>query len=204
MLKKQDLFFELLENIASNINAAANYFHSELITKESSLAEFAEKMKEYETKGDQFTHTMIISLNKTFSTPIEREDILALTSSLDDVMDGIEASVARLDMYQIYQTDEFIMQFAENLVASAKEIDNAIGLLRTKKLLAIREHTVRLNELENLADDLLRAGIRSLFANVKDPIELIKKKEIYELLEATTDDCEDVANTLETIIMRNA
>jgi uncharacterized protein Yka (UPF0111/DUF47 family) len=143
-------------------------------------------------------------LNKTFITPIEREDIMALTTSLDDVLDGVEACASRFEMYHITEKDEYITLFADILVRSVHQIKNAIYLLTQKKLLAIREHCIALNELENQGDDVLRVSITTLFANVKDPIELIKRKEIYERLEQTTDYCEDVANTLESIIMRNS
>jgi uncharacterized protein Yka (UPF0111/DUF47 family) len=119
-------------------------------------------------------------------------------------MDGVEACASRFEMYHIKEKDEYITLFADILVRSAHQIKSAIYLLTQKKLLPMREHCISLNELENQADDLLRVCISSLFANVKDPIELIKRKEIYERLEQTTDCCEDVANTLESIIMRNS
>lgn len=108
-------------------------------------------------------------------------------------------------MYQLTDPDdEFVIQFAEILRQSAYEIQKAIHLLSQKKLLAIREYTIRLNDLENQGDEVLRMCIKHLFATVSDPIELIKRKEIYERLETTTDACEDVANVLESIIMRNS
>ena len=100
--------------------------------------------------------------------------------------------------------DEYILLFADILVRSSHEVKKAISLLTQKKLLAIREPNIKINELENQADDLLRICIKALFTNVKDPIELIKRKDLYEMLEQTTDYFEDVANTLETIIMRNS
>ncbi|QNK56593.1 DUF47 domain-containing protein [Paenibacillus sp. PAMC21692] len=170
----------------------------------SNLTAFAKRMKELESQCDQFTHTILKELNKTFITPIEREDIMALTTSLDDVLDGIEACASRFEMYNVREKDEYITLFADVIVRSTHQIRKAIQLLTQKKLLAMREHTIAINELENQADDLLRVSVTSLFANVKDPIELIKRKEIYERLEQTTDYCEDVANILESIIMRNS
>lgn len=139
-----------------------------------------------------------------FITPIEREDIMALTTALDDVLDGMEASASRFDMYQLLERDEIVVLFADVIKRSTYEIQKAIRLLSEKKLLAIREHNIRVNELENAADDIYRRGIRALFADVTDPIELIKRKDIYERLEQTTDSCEDVANQLESIVMRNS
>ena len=102
------------------------------------------------------------------------------------------------------ERDEIVVLFADVIKRSAYEIQKAIKLLSQKKLLAIREHNIRVNELENSADDIYRRGVRALFAEVKDPIELIKRKDVYERLEQTTDSCEDVAKQLETIVMRNS
>lgn len=203
MFKKKDIFFTTLEAMGDTLVEAVEYFASG-VSDLSNLTAFAKKMKELESKCDQFTHTILKELNKTFITPIEREDIMALTTSLDDVLDGIEACASRFEMYNVREKDEYITLFADVIVRSAHQIRNAIQLLTQKKLLAMREHTIAINELENQADDLLRVSVTSLFANVKDPIELIKRKEIYERLEQTTDYCEDVANILESIIMRNS
>jgi predicted phosphate transport protein (TIGR00153 family) len=203
MFKKKDVFFTTLEAMADTILEAVQYFEVN-VAKIRDVTQFAKDMKEYETTCDSYVHTILTELNKTFITPIEREDIMALTTSLDDVLDGIEASASRFEMYNVTEPDEYITLFAEILLRSAQQIKKAIYLLSEKKLLAIREPAISINELENQADDLLRVCIKSLFANVKDPIELIKRKEIYERLEQTTDCCEDVANTLETIIMRNS
>jgi uncharacterized protein Yka (UPF0111/DUF47 family) len=203
MFKKKDIFFKTFEEMADTLVDAIEYF-SNGVSDLSDVTLFAKTMKEYESKCDQFVHTILKELNKTFITPIEREDIMALTSSLDDVLDGIEACASRFEMYHIQEKDEYITLFGDILLRSANQIKKAIYLLTDKKLLAIREPNIALNELENQADDLLRVSIKSLFANVTDPIELMKRKEIYEMLEQTTDYCEDVANTLESIIMRNS
>ncbi|MBD3921025.1 DUF47 domain-containing protein [Paenibacillus sp. PR3] len=203
MFKKKDIFFRTLEEMADTLVVAVEYF-SDNVSKLQDVSAFAKQMKQYETQCDKYTHTILTELNKTFITPIEREDIMALTKSLDDVLDGIEACASRFEMYQIKEHDEYISLFADNIVRCTHQIKKAIYLLTQKKLLAMREPNIAINELENQADDLLRVSITSLFSNVKDPIELIKRKEIYERLEQTTDYCEDVANTLESIIMRNS
>ncbi|MDQ6422529.1 DUF47 family protein [Paenibacillus sp. LHD-117] len=203
MFKKKDIFFTSLEEMADTLVEAVEYFAAG-VSDLSNLTAFAKKMKELESKCDQYTHTILKELNKTFITPIEREDIMELTTSLDDVLDGIEACASRFEMYNIREKDEYITLFADVIVRSAHQIRKAIQLLSQKKLLAMREHCIAINELENQADDLLRVSVTTLFKNVQDPIELIKRKEIYERLEQTTDYCEDVANTLESIIMRNS
>lgn len=203
MFKKKDIFFKTLEEMADTLVEATEYF-AQGVSDLSDVTAFAKRMKEFESQCDQYTHTILKELNKTFITPIEREDIMELTTSLDDVLDGIEACASRFEMYHIREKDEYITLFADVIVRSTHQIKSAIYLLTQKKLLAIREHCIAINELENQGDDVLRVSVTTLFANVKDPIELIKRKEIYERLEQTTDYCEDVANTLESIIMRNS
>ncbi|MGG4396507.1 DUF47 family protein [Paenibacillus thiaminolyticus] len=203
MFKKKDVFFETLQNMADTLVQAAETFAQGVEDLQDVLA-FTKEMKELESKCDVYTHTILTELNKVFITPIEREDIMALTTALDDVLDGMEASASRFDMYQLLERDEIVVLFADVIKRSTYEIQKAIRLLSQKKLLAIREHNIRVNELENAADDIYRRGIRALFADVTDPIELIKRKDIYERLEQTTDSCEDVANQLESIVMRNS
>ena len=203
--KKKDVFFDTIERIADNLVDATERFNAGIKSKANGdTAAFAKMMKELEKTGDHFTHSIYAALNKTFITPIEREDILALASSLDDVLDNIEACASRFDMYEIDMSDEYFLYFSENIHRNGQEIQKAIRLLSAKKLLAIREHTIKINHLENEADDLLRKCIKDLFKTEKDPIELIKRKEVYEMLELATDSCEDVANTLDSIIMRNS
>jgi predicted phosphate transport protein (TIGR00153 family) len=189
--------------MADVLMEAVEHFHKN-VPNLKDVNQFAKEMKEYESKCDRYVHTILTELNKTFITPIEREDIMKLTTSLDDVLDGIEACASRFAMYNIQEPDEYIILFADLLVRCAQQIKKAIYLLSEKKLLAMREPAIAINELENQADDLLRICVTKLFSTVTDPIELIKRKEIYERLEQTTDYCEDVANTLETIIMRNS
>ncbi|GGG02786.1 hypothetical protein GCM10010916_19850 [Paenibacillus abyssi] len=202
-MKKKNIFFKTLEEMADTIVEGVEYF-SYNVSEIKDVSAFAKAMKEFESRCDRYVHTILTELNKTFITPIEREDIMGLTTSLDDVLDGIEACASRFEMYNINEADEYIVLFAENLVRCAHQIKKAIYLLSEKKLLAIREPAIAINELENQADDLLRVCVKNLFANVKDPIELIKRKEIYEMLEQTTDYCEDVADMLESIVMRNS
>lgn len=204
VFRKKDIFFKTLEEMADVIVATADRFANAVNSDLGNIGEFAKEMKDFEHAGDRLTHTILTELNKTFITPIEREDIMELTKKLDDVLDGIEACASRFDMYDISKPDVYIRKFGDCLRRSAQEIKSAIYLLTQKKLLAMQEHCVKLNELENEGDELMRQGIKHLFQDVKDPIELIKYKELYTRLEQTTDSCEDVANTLQSIIMRNS
>lgn len=204
MFRKKDIFFKVLLQMADLVDTAASYFADAVQKDTLQLDTFTKEMKKFEHQGDEYTHTIISELNKTFITPIEREDIMELIKRLDDVLDGIEACATRFDMYATNRTDDFIRQYGEVLRRSAQEIKSAIQLLTQKKLLAMEPHCVNLHELENEGDGLMRDSIKHLFENVKDPIELLKYKALYERLEETTDSCEDVANTLQSIIMRNS
>ena len=202
--KKDDKFNVLLNKISTNLKESANYFTEYKLKNVSDLKIFSERMKEYETKGDIFVHEVITQLNDAFITPIEREDILQLTMSMDDVLDGLEACAALFEMYSMTQADEFMLNFVESIQGSVDEIDKAIVLLSSKKLLPIREHAIKIKDYESRCDNILRQSIKHLFAVEKDPIRIIQFKEIYETLEDIADYCQTVANTLETIIMKNA
>ncbi|MDP4171243.1 MAG: DUF47 domain-containing protein [Bacillota bacterium] len=202
--KKNDKFNLLLTSISANLRESSTFFTEYKLSNVSDLKIFSEKMKEYETKGDSFVHEVIKELNDAFITPIEREDILHLAISMDDVLDGLEATAALFEMYSITQADDFMRQFVEAIQGSVHEIDKAISLLSNKKLLQIREHAIKTKDYESKCDNILRQSIKNLFTVEKDPIRIIQYKEIYENLEDIADSCQAVANTLETIIMKNA
>lgn len=203
-LKKRNIFYVTLENIGSNLYETAVFFEESLKDNNLDVQQFAKRMKELEHTGDRYSQSIYTELNKTFLPPLESEDILSLNSSLDDVLDGMEAFAARLDMYHIQEITPYMIQFAENLTKSCHEINEALRLISLKKLIKIRDHTIKINLLENEADDLLRTSIRELFATTTDAIEIIKHKDLYEILEEASDRCEDVADTLESIIMTNS
>lgn len=204
VFKKKDQFLEALYEIAENVYEAAKYFNRFKIDSHESVKTFASKMKEYEDRGDEYIHKLILSLNKSFITSIEREDILNLAVTLDDVLDGIEACSSRFFMYEIFAPNDYMVKFAENIEASSLEILKALDLLRNRKLLDMRQYIIKINDLEKEGDSLLRHGLYTLFKESNDAIQIIKIKEVYEILEKVSDSCEDVADTLETIIMRNS
>lgn len=204
ILKKKDKFLELLYEIAVNVHETAKFFNSYKLSSPESVLEFADKMKVYEKKGDSFIHEIILALNKTFITPLEREDILNLAVRLDDVLDGMEACASRFYLYDVTNSDTYMKQFAENIEDSTAEILKAMEMLRNRDLQAIRQHAININKLESIGDELLRTSIRTLFQESQDAIHIIKYKELYEILERVTDSCEDVADMLESIIMGNS
>ena len=201
---KKDKFTALLFEIAQNIKQSADYFADYKLRNLSDLKIFSEKMKEFEHKGDSMVHIMTRELNNAFITPIEREDILELTFRMDDVLDGLEHCAALFEMYSIINTDEYMVKFVEAIKQCGAEIEIAVDTLSTKKLTQIRENAIKIKDLESLCDGVQRQSIKNLFAVEKDPIRIIQYKEIYENLEEIADCCQAVANTLETIIMKNA
>ena len=124
--------------------------------------------------------------------------------SLDDVLDGIEHTTAMFEMYSVINTNEYMVKFVENIRLAVYEIEKAVELLSSKKLLQISDHAIKIKEIESICDGIHRQSIKNLFAVEKDPIRIIQYKEIYENLEEVADCCQNVANTLETIIMKNA
>jgi len=202
--KKEDQFSVYLKEISENLVESTNYFAEYKLQSVEDLHDFFQVIKEYENKGDSLVHKVIHNLNKVFITPIEREDILALAMNMDDVLDGLESAAAMFDMYEISQADTYMVQFVEAIQLSVIEIDKAVDLLNQKKLLPMREHAILIKDYESKCDVIRRESIRHLFQTEKNPIRIIKYKEIYEELEEIADYCQDVANTFEAIIMKNA
>lgn len=195
-----DLFIEGATNLANGIKAFEG-----LLDNFDQLEERAGKLKRLEDEGDRITHEIINELNRTFVTPLDREDILILAGKLDDIIDYIEAASARMVSYRVAEPGPHVHNFARVLSQCSDEILQAFLLLREKKFDKIRSHCIELNRLENDGDDLLRHVMRDLFSDPKrDPIEIIKWKEIYETLEIATDNCEDIANVLESVVVKHA
>ncbi|MFP5116406.1 DUF47 domain-containing protein [Bacillaceae bacterium C204] len=204
MKKKKDKFFNYLKSISLNLKVSAHYFADYKFKNVNDLKVFSESMKEFESNGDTMVHDLINELNTAFITPIEREDILALSISMDDILNGLYHTAALFEMYSMIEMDDYMLKFVDVIKTCAAEIDVAIDLLSTKKLLNIREHAIKLKEMESYCDNIFRESIKHLFTFEKDPIQIIKYKQIYEGLEEIADCLKAVANTLEKIIIMNA
>ena len=202
--KKPDPFFEGLLNIAKNVQQGANYAKECTIAKVADLKQIQIKMKSYETAGDKLIHDLIVKLNDSFMTPIEREDILSLAIKLDDVLDGIENTIAHFEMYAFTEVNQYMRDFVDYIAKSTDEAVKAMELLNKKDLVGMRQHAILIKDYERECDEVFRKSIKELFRVEKDPIRLIKFKDLYEQLEDIADYCQNVANTIETIIMRNA
>lgn len=200
---KDKQFFTLLTHAASIIKETAAEF-TRLAEQPERAGELSPGIKTLEKKGDEVTHQIISLLNRLFITPLEREDILSLAVRLDDVTDGLEAAAARMDLFKLRSRNPFFVEFAKLIEAQAVEIAAAVEKLENKNLQSIRQHAMKINVLENDADQVLRRSLEELFDQEKDAIMIIKLKEIYETLESVTDRAEDVANALETVVMKNS
>jgi len=202
LIPKDEKFFAMFKEMTWNILEGAELF-KEMIDTFEDPAGSQRRIKDIEHKGDTITHDIIKKLNKSFITPLDREDIYALSSALDDILDLIDACAQRFVMYNVEKPTPEAKELAFIILKSCQTIDKAVGLLGGK-LEPISAYCVEVNALENEADRVCREAVSRLFDEEKDPIQLIKWKEIYETLERATDKCEDAANILESVVVKNA
>ncbi|MFH1015127.1 MAG: DUF47 family protein [Nitrospirota bacterium] len=196
-------FFEIFDRAASNVTKAATLLVS-LMENFDNVDARAKEIYEVEQDGDMLTHEIMKKLNKTFITPIDREDLHALASILDDVLDLIWASVDRLAIFKITEPTKEAVAMSKDLLTTAEVIHKAIKKLKEKNYSYVQEYCIEINRLENRIDRSFRDALGKLFDDIKDPILIIKWKEIYEHLEDASDKCEDVANVLEAIVLKHA
>ena len=200
LIPKDIQFYELFERQAQYIVQAATLLREMVHSFHDARAK-ASAIKELEHQGDQTTHQVIKRLNTTFVTPIDREDLYALAGRLDDVLDCIDAVAERLVIYRIKEPSSACRAMADVIVDTVHAMHRAVGTLR-QHVEAFHEQAVEVHRLENRADDLLRESLADLFDHEPDPIAVIKWKEIYETMETVTDRCEDVANVIESIVLK--
>ena len=177
----------------------------EMVEHPTDLESRAERVKQIEHECDEITHAVVEGLHKTFITPIDRSDIYALITKMDDIMDFVEAAADRVALYEIGVMTKEVGDLARCLVSSAEHVLGAVSSIRDLgKPNGILQHCIEINRLENVADNILRSALARLFKEEKDPIAIIKWKEIYETLETATDRCEDVANIIEGVVLENS
>ena len=202
LLPRDENFFDLFEQQAGLIVSASRVLEELTLDYPSAQAK-VQQIRDLEHAGDAVTHEVVRRLNTTFVTPIDREDIYALASRLDDVLDLIDAVADRLLIYKIKNPTDGCLAMAKIIVKTAEETDRAVRCLRTLSPL-YQKHSIEVNRLENEADRLLRDELAALFEGGTDAIEVIKWKELYETMEAVTDRCEDVLNVIEGITLKMA
>ncbi len=194
-------FFDLFEQHAQKTLEGAKLLRA-MLSAPQDAAEQARRIKEVEHEGDVITHTAVEILHKTFVTPIDRGDIHRLISRMDDILDLIEATAERIWLYKLVTRDEDAVGLAEVLVESVTQVNRAmVGLRNLKDRDGLIKICMEINRLENEGDTLLRSALGRLFNGDKDPITIIKLKEIYDFLEDAVDRCEDVANVLEGVAL---
>ena len=202
LFTKDEKFFKIFNEMSVHIVGAAEILRQMVGDPAGDLQSLAIHIKDLEHKGDELTHRVIDELNKTFITPIDREDIHDLSTALDDVLDLIDSTAARIVLFKITDPIPEVPEMATVLLSQVKEISAAVSKLQDND--HVVERCIEINRLENDGDRLFQTAIGRLFDEVKDPINVIKRKEIIETLEHATDKAEDVANVLETIIVKNA
>lgn len=204
LLPRETSFFDFFEKHAALTLEGAKEFRN-LVSVGSNVNACARRVKELEHEADTVTHRCVEALHSTFITPIERDDIHRLISRLDDVLDCFEAAAERISLYEIVEMTPEVRELAQVVVKAAEKVDVALRRLRNMKDAGpILEACVDVNRLENEADAILRIAVARLFREEKDPVTVIKWKEIYEHLENATDRCEDVANIVEGIVLEHA
>jgi predicted phosphate transport protein (TIGR00153 family) len=201
LIPREEKFFDDFQALAMQIQRGAALLE-EMLRPERPIWDKADEIKEVEHKCDFLTHEIIQRLHRTFVTPLDREDIHAMARSLDDVMDAIDASAAIVRLYQIERVRPDARDLAKIISQSVESVVLAMKALGGKG--AVSEHAVEINRLENEADRAHQIAVRRLFEEEKDPVVIMKWKEILDFLEDATDRCEDVANVLEGVVVKHA
>jgi predicted phosphate transport protein (TIGR00153 family) len=202
-MPKEVKFFDYLNMQAENIVKAADCFKIS-VKKGPFDEETVKKIKNFEHEGDTLSHEIVDMLNRTFITPIDREDIYALANTLDDILDMINSMSNRIKLYKLDASDEHMVLFADTIDQSTQALANAVKHMHdTKRARRVLDYCIEVNRLENMGDQIREKAISRLFETEKDPIMVIKWKEIYEVAEGTLDTCEHVAKVIEAILVKH-
>jgi len=205
-MPKNKVFYELFEDVAERVNEMGRKL-KELVNEPDfdKRAAIISQIEDLEHKNDDSTHQIFTELGRNFITPFDREDIHYLASALDDIADYIFASSKKINFYHVNPNDSGIQKLTELILQGTVEIKKSVaGLRDMKNLREMTEALVKVNSIENQADDVFDMSIEKLFERENDVKEVIKKREIYQALETATDKCEDAANVIESIIIKYA
>lgn len=201
LIPRETKFYDLFREQAANIHKAAQML-ADLFENYTDVEKHVAEIKFAEHKGDQLTHELMMKLNQTFITPMDREDIHALGSALDDVMDLVDAAASRFLTYKVTAVTPGARQLSKVILHGTEILNKAITEL--EKPQRILEYCEQIQQIEEEADRIKGECVGRLFEDSTDPIEIIKWKEIYEVLEATTDKCADVSDVLEAVVLKAA
>ena len=194
-------FFVLFQKQAENVVIGAHAF-LQMLEHYTGVPEQVQRIKAIEHNGDEITHQIFRKLNQTFITPFDREDIHQLGSTMDDVIDLIDAAASRFVLYRVKEIRHGTLELCKVLAAAAVELKEAIHAMESPDKALHR--VIEINRLENESDRICRTLIAQLFEEEKNPVEIIKWKEIFEVIETAVDKCEDVSNVIESVILKNA
>ena len=201
LIPRDEHFYDLFIDDAANMVTAARLLEA-MLRDYDQLDQRAREIRDAEHAGDEITHDIGHRVEHTFVTPFDREDIIALISGLDDVVDFIEEVADTFVLYRIKAPTPTAIRQASIVVAQCEQLHEALQHLRSYG--GIERYWIEVHRLENEGDQVARAAIADLFSDGSEPMEVIKWKEIYGLLEATIDKCEDVANVIERIVLKHA
>jgi len=203
---KDRKFFPLFEQASANVIKLGEALIDFVNTNdEDHRKEVGKLIEDLEHRGDEITHQIFLELGKNFITPFDREDIHALASAIDDIADFIHGSASRMMLYKVNEMTPPIKKLAELILQGCHDVHKAVGELKNlKNIRLITDSCVRINSMENQADYIFDRAVGELFEHEKDAIVLIKYKEVLSALETATDKCEDVANVMESILVKNA
>jgi uncharacterized protein Yka (UPF0111/DUF47 family) len=205
-MPKNRIFYQLFEEVAVTVAQMGHLIKQVVNEPDKNVrSSIITQIEDLEHKNDDLTHRIFTELGRNFITPFDREDIHALTTALDDICDYIYGSAKKINFYNVNPNDSGIKKMAELIEQASVEIKKAVyGLRDMKDLRQMTEAMVRVNSIENQADDIYDLSIEKLFQGENDVKELIKKREIYQIMETVTDKCEDAANVIESIIIKYA
>jgi predicted phosphate transport protein (TIGR00153 family) len=202
LLPRDEKFYSLFLKQVGIISEASRLMLDGVRAGGARLSGVATEINVLEHKGDEVIHEIFTRLNQTFITPVDPEDIHNLSTALDNVLDGIEDTVHRMVSYHINPIPAPLVTLSEAVAACAKAMTKAFEAL--DKGGSVMDHCIEINRLENEADLIGRSAVAELFDQEKDPITLIKLKEVYDFIEATIDCCEDVADVLQNVVVKNS
>jgi len=205
-LPKDRVFYDLFEKVAGNVATMGSKLKDVVAeTDFDKRASLITQLEDLEHDNDELTHRIFTELGRNFITPFDREDIHYLATALDDIADYIYASAKKINFYRVDPRDSGFQKLADMIEQSAIQVKNAVSELRDmKNMRMMTEALVKINSIENQADDIFDMSIERLFATEADAKEVIKKREIYQVMEIVTDKCEDASNVIESIIIKYA
>ena len=200
-LPKEEQYFDLFAQMTHYISDAARTLEEMLTDKDADFEEYSQRIKGLEHACDELTHNIATRLNKSFITPFDREDIYLMSSALDDIVDLIDDAARAIVMFDIHEITDHARSFASVIQRMSVELREIVSTLKRPK--GVTPRLVEIHRLENEGDDIYHAAVAELFHDNRDPLFVLKWKEIYEKLEAAVDRCENVANIIESVIIKH-